>query len=92
MEFQKYTLLLYLTDVEEGGETYFPWEKENRLRRPGFQYSNCQWGIKVHPQKGDAVFFESLQPNNSLDERSLHGGCSVVSGTKYVATKWMHVG
>ena len=30
--------------------------------------------------------------NGSEDESSLHGGCPVIKGQKWTATKWMRVG
>ena len=45
---------------------------------------------KYRPRRGDALLFYSLTPDGSIDPRSLHGGCPVVRGEKYVATKWIH--
>ena len=85
------SFLLYLTTPDEGGETVFPLEGENGLNRlRGIDYTSCEVGLKVKPRKGDALLFWSVHPNNTFDRSSLHGGCPVVSGTKYVATKWIH--
>ena len=86
------TLLLYLSEPEEGGETSFPWESRNRLSDPGFTFDECIFGVKVRPRMGDAVYFESVFPDLSLDELSLHAGCPPSKGTKWVATKWIRVG
>lgn len=43
-------------------------------------------GISVHPNKGSALFFAYNDDPASL---SLHGGAPVVSGIKWVATKWL---
>jgi prolyl 4-hydroxylase len=48
--------------------------------------------LHVHPKKGDAVLFFSLHVDGRLDPSSLHGGCPVVAGEKWSATKWMRVG
>jgi prolyl 4-hydroxylase len=44
----------------------------------------------VKVEKGDALLFFSVMPDgNTMDERSLHASCPVLSGNKYVATKWL---
>ena len=84
---RKYTLLMYLNDVEGGGETSFPWESRDRGGDTGFSYESCDFGIKVRASKGDAIYFEGLSPDHSLDPLSLHAGCPVATGHKWVATK-----
>jgi len=44
--------------------------------------------FKYKPRKGDAVVFYSLDPDLTINPRSLHGGCPVIKGEKWVATKW----
>ena len=44
-------------------------------------------GIKVQSIKGNAVFFSYESMNSS--SKTLHGGDPVISGEKYVATKWL---
>lgn len=44
---------------------------------------------QVKPRKGDALLFWNINPDGSLDQHALHGGCDVVSGQKWAATKWM---
>ena len=85
------SFLLYLTTPDEGGETVFPLEGKGGMKRlHGIDYTSCEVGLKVKPRKGDALLFWSVHPNNTFDRSSLHGGCPVVSGTKFVATKWIH--
>uniref|UniRef100_A0A1D1ZU81 Fe2OG dioxygenase domain-containing protein n=1 Tax=Auxenochlorella protothecoides TaxID=3075 RepID=A0A1D1ZU81_AUXPR len=84
------TMLLYLTDVEEGGETTFLLEGKDGLDRlRNIDYTKCDTGIQVKPRKGDALLFWNINPDGSLDQHALHGGCDVVSGQKWAATKWM---
>ncbi|XP_024019801.1 probable prolyl 4-hydroxylase 9 [Morus notabilis] len=81
------SFLLYLSDVEEGGETMFPFE--NGLNMNGnYDFEECV-GLKVKPQKGDGLLFYSLFPNGTIDPTSLHGSCPVIKGEKWVATKWI---
>lgn len=43
----------------------------------------------MYPKKGDALLFYNIHPNGTFDKHSLHGGCPVRQGTKWVATKWV---
>lgn len=88
------TVLMYLTDVVKGGETVFPDAKIQR----GWHFakddtsSECaKRGIAVKPKRGDALLFFSLSPSAVPDAISLHGGCPVIEGEKWSATKWIHV-
>lgn len=42
----------------------------------------------MKPKKGDAVAFWSLKTDGRLDQGALHGGCPVIKGVKWSATKW----
>ncbi|XP_077221438.1 putative prolyl 4-hydroxylase 3 [Tasmannia lanceolata] len=87
------TVLMYLSDVEEGGETVFPSTKVNSSSVPGWnELSECaKSGISVKPRMGDALLFWSMRPDASLDLLSLHGGCPVIRGNKWSSTKWLRV-
>lgn len=87
-------MLVYLSDVEDGGETSFLLEGKDGLRRlEGIDYKACDKGIKVKPRAGDALLFWSMHPDHSLDRHSLHGGCPVAGtgprNVKFTATKWL---
>lgn len=85
-------MLMYLSDVEEGGETVFPGADPKATAAAAARAaarphapppSACAAkGLAVHPRKGDALVFYSLKPDGSLDKASLHGGCPVTKGAK----------
>ncbi|KAL5780767.1 hypothetical protein ACOSQ2_011504 [Xanthoceras sorbifolium] len=87
------TLLMYLSDVEEGGETIFPAAKANFSSVPWWnELSECgKQGLSIKPKRGDALLFWSMRPDATLDPSSLHGGCPVIRGNKWSSTKWMHL-
>lgn len=88
------TVLLYLSEVESGGETVFPSGKAGGPGATGVvATAGCgKGGLAVKPVKGDALLFWSLKLDGHVDEASLHAGCPVVAGDKWTATKWMRVG
>ncbi|KAG8384300.1 hypothetical protein BUALT_Bualt04G0104000 [Buddleja alternifolia] len=81
------SFLLYLSDVEEGGETMFPFENGQNMDA-SYDFRKCI-GLKVKPHRGDGLLFYSLFPNGTIDPTSLHGSCPVIKGEKWVATKWI---
>ncbi|KAK4488422.1 hypothetical protein RD792_004185 [Penstemon davidsonii] len=81
------SFLLYLSDVEEGGETMFPFENGQNMDA-NYDFRKCV-GLKVKPRRGDGLLFYSLFPNGTIDPTSLHGSCPVIKGEKWVATKWI---
>lgn len=84
------TVLVYLSDVEEGGETSFLLEGKDGLERLAtIDYKKCDTGIKYKPRAGDALLFWSYTPEHTQDKHSLHGGCPVINGTKWTMTKWI---
>lgn len=79
------TMLMYLSDNVEGGETYFPMAGSGKCSCGGKVVD----GLSVKPIKGNAVLFWSMGLDGQSDPSSIHGGCEVQSGVKWSATKWM---
>uniref|UniRef100_A0A7S1X534 procollagen-proline 4-dioxygenase n=1 Tax=Tetraselmis chuii TaxID=63592 RepID=A0A7S1X534_9CHLO len=90
------TVLMYLSDVEEGGETAFPKAfAKDKYFDPAVQgagsWSACaREYVAARPKKGDALLFYSLNPDLRQDQFSFHTGCPVIAGTKWSATAWIH--
>ncbi|XP_042468473.1 probable prolyl 4-hydroxylase 7 [Zingiber officinale] len=86
------TVLMYLSNVQKGGETIFPSAKGKLSQLKDDTWSDCaKNGYAVKPSKGDALLFFSLHPDATTDSESLHGSCPVIEGEKWSATKWIHV-
>ncbi|XP_006822380.1 transmembrane prolyl 4-hydroxylase-like [Saccoglossus kowalevskii] len=101
------TILYYLNDVEEGGETAFPIADNETfttetLRAAGnklYDLSNhCKdSNIVVKPEKGKAVMWynhiidEETGWMGDMDNFTLHGGCDVHTGRKWIANNWINV-
>ncbi|CAG2178027.1 unnamed protein product, partial [Oppiella nova] len=45
--------------------------------------------VTVWPEKGSALLWFNLFKSGIIDMTTLHGGCPVVIGTKWIATKWI---
>lgn len=69
------TFYMYLNDVEEGGETHFPYANVTATPRVG---RAVLW---------PSVF--DHDPNKS-DARSSHRAMPVIQGVKYGANAWIH--
>jgi len=73
------TLLLYLNDDYDGGETNFP-----RAINP----TNHD-GITVTPRQGKAVLFYNILPDGNVDDLSQHRSLPVTKGEKWLANLWI---
>eukprot|EP00111_Clytia_hemisphaerica_P024777 TCONS_00073008-protein len=102
------TFMMYLNDVEDGGQTAFPMAHEevfdtDQIRQHGNASTdkyNLSYGCKianlvVKPKKGKAVLWYNHLVNQTdgwmgeLDPFSLHGGCDVKSGEKWISNMWI---
>ncbi len=77
------TFFLYLSDVEQGGETHFPKVKNK---------DNPE-GLKVKPRKGSAVLWPSVLDEDPArqDPRTFHAALPVIKGLKYASNHWVHL-
>ena len=71
------TAFMYLSDVEEGGETRFDWADN----------------LVVKPKAGRLALWPSVLNDDpsQIDERTQHEAMPVVRGTKYGANAWLHL-
>jgi len=99
------TIIYYLNDVEEGGETAFPVadkegyvEPEFRKRTGGDLYNLSEFcynsSLVVKPKRGRAVMFYNHHLDEqgflgAMDKYSLHGGCDIRKGIKWMANNWL---
>jgi prolyl 4-hydroxylase len=73
------TLLLYLNDGMQGGETTFPrWMNAETSR-----------DLQIKPELGKAVLFYSQLPDGNMDELSQHAALPVQTSEKYLANMWI---
>ncbi|XP_045159559.2 transmembrane prolyl 4-hydroxylase-like [Mercenaria mercenaria] len=97
------TVLFYLNEVTSGGETAFPFankdsinETEAHLERVHHLYKNCEdASLRVSAKKRKAIIWynhvidEETGWMGDVDEFTLHGGCPVTEGEKWIANFWI---
>ena len=76
-----FTFLVYLNDVEEGGETKF------------FHLDLKQQEVAVKPKKGRAILWPNTFNDNPFekDERTAHEALKVLKGEKYILQTWFYM-
>nr|XP_054764916.1 transmembrane prolyl 4-hydroxylase-like [Lytechinus pictus] len=97
------TIMVYLNDVEEGGETAFVVANndtfdDHKLRNSGNINLNnhCKESkLHVRPERGKAVIWYNHFLNEEtgwfgdVDNFTWHGGCPVMKGEKWIMNRWI---
>lgn len=73
------TLLIYLNNVPDGGETRFPRAVNNY---------NAQ-GLEIKPKVGQAVLFYNMLEDGNVDDLSQHGSNPTTEHEKWLANLWV---
>jgi prolyl 4-hydroxylase len=68
------TILCYVNEVEQGGNTEFPSLNDD---------------LQVEPRAGRAVLWQNVLPNGLPDARTVHAGAPVEDGVKYALNIWL---
>ncbi|ESP00469.1 hypothetical protein LOTGIDRAFT_157676 [Lottia gigantea] len=99
------TILFYLNDVTEGGETAFVLAgndsltaEEAKLSPKINLYRNCsESALHIKPERGKVIVWYNHYIDQQtgwmgeMDDRTLHGGCPVVTGEKWIGNFWVRV-
>eukprot|EP00300_Choanocystis_sp_HF-7_P016324 c19378_g1_i3.p1 GENE.c19378_g1_i3~~c19378_g1_i3.p1 ORF type:complete len:497 (-),score=97.64 c19378_g1_i3:98-1588(-) len=71
----------------------------NKDYRKAIEFAGTKWpeicapnspAIRVTPKRGAALLFYSLTPLGELDLLTVHGGCPVKKGVKWISQQWIH--
>lgn len=83
------TILMYLNDVEDGGETQFPEIGISVIPKKG--RAVLWYNYKNFPHFNSTNHSYVTFPQKLIqDERTCHGGKPVRKGEKWIATKWLY--
>ncbi|KAJ7337117.1 hypothetical protein OS493_009969 [Desmophyllum pertusum] len=101
------TILYFLNDVEEGGQTAFPiadngtFNKQAWTRKSNYLSNLSAYcskaNLRVEPKRGTAIMWYNHVINkssgwlSSLDLMSYHGGCDVIKGHKWIVNNWINI-
>lgn len=95
------TVFFYLTSVEEGGETVFPYanapaSEHHKIHAYGPCEDAAATSLKMPARQGHAIVFYHMHPDGhltgKLDKTALHGGCDPLKGQKWAANYWVRNG
>ncbi|XP_016471450.1 putative prolyl 4-hydroxylase 12 isoform X1 [Nicotiana tabacum] len=79
------TVILYLSNVTQGGQILFP-ESKNKI------FSDCMKSSDtLKPTKGNAILFFNAHLDASPDRRSSHARCPVIEGEMWYAIKFFYL-
>ncbi|XP_017149969.1 prolyl 4-hydroxylase subunit alpha-1-like isoform X1 [Drosophila miranda] len=94
------TAAQYLTHSDYFGPQYSEYiQRGDRIATVLFYLNDVEQGGKTvfprlgifrSPMKGSAVVFYNMNSSLQGDPRTEHGGCPVLVGTKWAATKWIY--
>jgi len=101
------TIMVFLNDVEEGGECAFPvadnktfswkaWSNESSHKCNMVKHCD-ESNLLIKPQRGKAVMWYNHRLDSSqtwlgkLDPLSYQGSCAVKKGEKWVAKMWINI-
>lgn len=101
------TILYFLNDVAEGGQTAFPiadsdtFNQQTWMRKSNYLSNLSAYcskaNLRVTPKRGSAIMWYNHVTNktsgwiSSLDLRSYHGGCDVIRGHKWIVNNWINI-
>lgn len=83
------TILIYLNDVEEGGETLFPDIGINIVPKKGRAILWYNFKNIPGPNSGSELIL-TLPKTLIPETESYHSGTPIKKGEKWIATKWLH--
>ena len=97
------TFMAWLSDTEAGGNTIYCQPGKKCFQKQNFQtlkiVNNCKClddflilghEGKITPEKGAAAFWYDVLSDGYKDIYSLHGGCPVLMGSKWILNKWLY--
>ncbi|XAR53653.1 Procollagen-proline dioxygenase [Bertholletia excelsa] len=86
------TVVLYLSNVSQGGQILFPEAKLDNSQPKSNIWSDCgKSSHMLRPTKGNAILFFNSHLNASPDHNSNHHRCPVLDEDMWCATKFFHV-